>query len=68
MLKIFQKDTGIRCAAARLFNGYGRRETNPHVIPDILEQLPNGDTIKLGDVEPKRDFIHTSDISRAFKR
>jgi UDP-glucose 4-epimerase len=66
LLEIFHKDTGVRCAAARLFNGYGRRETNPHVIPDILDQVPNGDTINLGNISPKRDFIHTSDISRAF--
>lgn len=67
LLEIFHKDTGVRCAAARLFNGYGRRETNPHVIPDILDQVPNGDTINLGNITPKRDFIHTSDISRAFR-
>lgn len=67
LLKIFQRDTGIKCAAARLFNGYGRRETNPHVIPDMLDQLPKGNKIKLGNIEPRRDFIHTSDISRAFR-
>ena len=67
LLRIFQHDTGIKCAAARLFNGYGRRETNPHVIPDILDQIPKGNEIALGNIEPKRDFIHTSDISRAFR-
>lgn len=68
LLRLFQHETGIKCAAARLFNGYGRRETNPHVIPDILDQVPNGNDIKLGNVEPKRDFVHTSDISRALRR
>ncbi|RLB29479.1 MAG: hypothetical protein DRH11_15955 [Deltaproteobacteria bacterium] len=68
LLRIFHEETGVKCAAARLFNGYGRRETNPHVIPDILEQIPKGNKIHLGNVEPKRDFIHTSDISRAFRK
>jgi UDP-glucose 4-epimerase len=67
LIKIFNKETRVKCAIARLFNGYGRRETNPHVIPDILDQLPNGNKITLGNVEPKRDFIHTSDISSALR-
>ena len=67
LLRIFHKETGVKSAAARLFNGFGRRETNPHVIPDILGQLSQGDKIELGNIEPKRDFIHTADISRALR-
>ncbi len=67
LVRKFHKDTGIRCRIARLFNGYGRRETSPHVIPEIVKQIRLGDTIKLGNTKPKRDFIHTSDISRALR-
>lgn len=65
LISLFHKETHSKCAIARLFNGFGRRETNPHVIPDILKQLPDGNTIHLGNVDPKRDFINTIDISRA---
>ncbi len=51
---------------ARLFNAVGRRETNPHLIPAIMEQLSNGVRhIELGNLYPKRDYIHVEDIADA---
>ena len=35
--KRFQRETGIDTTAVRLTNVYGPRETNPHVIPEIME-------------------------------
>lgn len=51
---------------ARLFNAVGRRETNPHLIPAIMNQLGKGVLrIELGNLFPKRDYIHVEDISEA---
>jgi UDP-glucose 4-epimerase len=51
---------------ARLFNAVGRRETNPHLIPAIMEQLLKGDRrIELGNLYPRRDYIHVEDIAEA---
>ncbi|MDZ7374290.1 MAG: GDP-mannose 4,6-dehydratase [candidate division KSB1 bacterium] len=50
---------------ARLFNIYGPRETNPHVIPEIVSQALVGNRLKLGNLEPKRDYIHVSDVAEA---
>jgi UDP-glucose 4-epimerase len=50
----------------RFFNAFGPNETNAHVIPEIQRQISMGDrTIQLGNLEPKRDFIHTSDMAVA---
>ncbi len=50
----------------RFFNAFGPNETNPHLIPAIQEQINNGlRIIKLGNLEPKRDFIHTTDMANA---
>lgn len=49
----------------RLFNVYGPGETNPHVIPEIISQLKNGNVLKLGNIQPKRDFIYTEDVAEA---
>src|SRR6266540_5040389 len=38
LVRKFHAETAIRCRIGRLFNGYGRRETSPHVIPEIVEQ------------------------------
>ena len=39
-----------------------------HLIPEIFNQIKNGSrVIKLGNLKPKRDFIHTYDMSRAVR-
>lgn len=50
---------------ARLFNVYGPRETNPHVIPRIVEEIRKGSSIRLGSVSPRRDYTHVSDTVEA---
>ncbi len=50
----------------RFFNAFGPNETNPHLIPEIQNQIISGlRRIKLGNLTPKRDFIHTSDMANA---
>ena len=63
----FQRETQIDTVAIRLSNVYGPRETNPHVIPEIMTQLIAGKRkIALGNIDPKRDFVYTSDVARGF--
>jgi len=54
---------GNTYAAIRLFNVYGPGETNLHVIPEIIAQLKQGDVLRLGNISPKRDFIHVDDVA-----
>jgi len=55
--------------ACRLFNNYGPRETNAHIIPEIMKQLRNGnDLLHLGNIKPIRDYIHTWDTAQAIMR
>lgn len=61
----YARETGDTTIAIRLFNAVGPRETNPHVIPHIFETARGSDVIPLGNVEPKRDYIHTGDIAEA---
>ncbi len=57
------KITTIIC---RFFNAFGPNETNPHLIPEIQRQVNEGlRKIKLGNLTPKRDFIHTFDMASA---
>ena len=66
LCKLLYFETEVDVAVGRLFNIYGPRETNPHVIPEIVEQLNNNNTtIELGNIEPKRDFIFVDDVARA---
>jgi UDP-glucose 4-epimerase len=53
----------VRTVVARLFNTYGPRETNPHVLPDIMNRLREGKPIELGNLWPKRDLIFVTDTA-----
>jgi UDP-glucose 4-epimerase len=65
----FYLETGIDTIICRFFNAFGPNETNPHLIPEIEKQLRSGlRTIKLGNLTPKRDFIHTYDMASAVRQ
>lgn len=51
----------------RLFNLYGPHETNPHILPEIIQQMrTNGSgVLRLGNVTPKRDLVPVVDAARA---
>lgn len=58
--------SGIESVVCRFFNAFGPNETNAHLIPEIQKQILNGTrTIHLGNLTPKRDFIHTYDMAKA---
>lgn len=64
----FHLETGIDTIVCRFFNAFGPNETNPHLIPEIERQLRSGlRIIKLGNLTPKRDFIHTHDMASAVR-
>lgn len=66
LLELFVNRTGTPAASARLFNVYGPNETNPHLIPAILEQVEDGsEAVLLGNLSPKRDFIWAGDVADA---
>lgn len=61
-----QRQSGATCVIARLFNVYGPRETSPHLIPEILDQLIGGTSeLQLGNLDPKRDYVYVDDVARS---
>ncbi|MFA1610806.1 NAD-dependent epimerase/dehydratase family protein [Halobellus rubicundus] len=66
LMELFAEQTATPTVAARLFNVYGPNETNEHLIPAVLKQVRDGKReIELGNLTPKRDFIHVSDVANA---
>lgn len=62
---LYSSDTGAPCIAARIFNAVGPNETNLHLVPQLINQLNRGEReVALGNLEPRRDYIHTSDLAR----
>ena len=60
--------TDLACVAARLFNTYGPYETNPHLIPVIMESLHQGREVQLGNIHTKRDYIYVDDVANLLYR
>ncbi len=49
----------------RLFNAAGTRETNPHLLPEVLRQLMAGaKTIEVGNTWPVRDFVDVTTMAK----
>jgi UDP-glucose 4-epimerase len=61
--------SGLPVAIGRLFNTYGPRETNRHLIPELLTQVVRGQPkIQLGNLSPRRDYVHVDDVARGILR
>jgi UDP-glucose 4-epimerase len=65
----FGKQTGTHCVVARLFNVIGERETNPHVVPELVRQLRAGaPSVQLGNLQTRRDYTDAVDVAEALVR
>lgn len=62
---LYARRERMRIAVARLFNVYGRGETNPHLIPTLIEQALNGRVLHVGNLDTRRDYVHVDDVARA---
>ena len=67
--RLWHEQTKIPVSLCRLFNVYGPRETNLHILPEIVMQLRNGAScVRLGNVSTVRDFVHSREAAEAFIR
>src|SRR5204863_6106100 len=69
LVEEFAARTGTRGVTMRIFNVIGRRETNPHVVPEIVGQLRSGSaSVRLGNLEARRDYTNVVDVAAALHR
>lgn len=63
----FYRTFGVHVTIVRPFNTYGPRQSARAVIPTIITQLLAGENkIKLGSIDPIRDFVYVADTVRGF--
>jgi UDP-glucose 4-epimerase len=66
LLKLAQmRYPGVRFFTARFSNIFGPGETNPHVLPEIMAGVRRGSVLRLGNLEPRRDYIYVDDVAEA---
>jgi UDP-glucose 4-epimerase len=64
----FGARTGARTLFARIFNVIGRRETNAHIVPELVEQLRRGSAVvRLGNLDSRRDYTDVRDLADALQ-
>jgi UDP-glucose 4-epimerase len=68
LAQLFHSRTGIAVGIARLFNTFGPGETNPHFIPSVILQLKQGNTVRVGTLSTRRDYVYVSDVASAIAR
>ncbi|MGA2618633.1 MAG: GDP-mannose 4,6-dehydratase [Thermoguttaceae bacterium] len=57
---------GLPVAVVRPFNTYGPRQSARAVIPTVITQALAGDTIRIGNLAPIRDFVFVDDTAAGF--
>jgi len=63
----YYKSFGQNVKIIRPFNAYGPRQSNRAVIPTIISQLLNkSKSIKLGNINPTRDYTYVVDLCEAY--
>ena len=63
LIQVRWREAKTPAIAMRQFNCYGPRETHEYVIPVIIEQLSQGNAVKLGN-NSSRDFQYAKDAVR----
>ncbi|RED46179.1 UDP-glucose 4-epimerase [Aestuariispira insulae] len=68
MAEAYARSHGLPVMILRPFNTYGPRQSERAVIPTVIRQAldPACDEIRLGSLDPKRDFNFVGDTAQAF--
>lgn len=64
----FYRSFDVPVVTLRPFNTYGPRQSARAVIPTIITQALTRDEVKLGSLEPSRDFTFVTDTANGFVR
>ncbi len=64
----FYRSFEVPVVTLRPFNTYGPRQSTRAVIPTIITQALTSDEVKLGSLDPSRDFTFVVDTANGFVR
>lgn len=66
LVQLYNEETEVPVASARLFEVYGPNERNPDQLRTILEQARSkAEVVKLEHLGMRRDYVHVNDTARA---
>lgn len=62
----YYRSFGLPVTTVRPFNTYGPRQSTRAVIPTVITQALSADSIRLGSLDPRRDFLFVRDTVAGF--
>lgn len=68
LAEAFHCSFGLPVVTLRPFNTYGPRQSDRAVIPTIISQCLDRETVRLGNLTPTRDFNYVADTVEGFIR
>ena len=68
MCRFYSEYYGVAVTVLRPFNVYGPGQNNKFLIPSIVEQIVQTDSVKIRDLTPKRDYLYIEDLIEALIR
>jgi len=68
IVESFYRSFDVPVVILRPFNTYGPRQSTRAVIPTIITQALTRDEVKLGGLDPMRDFTFVADTANGFMR
>lgn len=66
LIDSYHRTFDLATTVLRPFNTYGPHQSARAVIPTIISQALEGDTIRLGSLDPRRDLTYVSDTVEGF--
>lgn len=66
LMEAFHQSFDLPVTIVRPFNTYGPHQSARAVIPTIVSQALESDTVRLGSLEPRRDLTYVSDTVEGF--
>ena len=66
LCETYAKIYGLNVTILRLFSVYGTNSPQHNIILNMIKQIKTKQTLSLGNLNSKRDFIHIDDVTDAF--
>jgi nucleoside-diphosphate-sugar epimerase len=66
LVQAFANAYGMGCAIVRPFNVFGAGQDTSFLIPGVISQALESRTIRVGNVDPTRDFLYVDDCVDGF--
>lgn len=66
LCKAFYCSYNLPVVIIRPFNTFGPRQSARAIIPSIILQMSNGNALKIGNLDPTRDFSYVEDTANGF--